>query len=103
MNIWLQMNTLRDRVYKQIAACYSFTSNEPNHKIEENIRSLAKQLNKEYDMQFKDCLEDYIYKFDIKQQENITFRQLKNYESDDKARFELIKWDWEKYERKDNE
>ena len=54
-------------------------------------------------MEFKDCVVDYIYKFDIKEQDIITFRQFKNYESADKARVELIKWDWEKYERKDNE
>lgn len=52
-------------------------------------------------MEFKDCVVDYIYKFDIKEQDIITFRQFKNYESADKARVELIKWDWEKYERKD--
>jgi L-arabinose isomerase len=59
--------------------------------VEENIDSLAKLLNKVYDMEFKDCVVDYIYKFDIKEQDIITFRQFKNYESADKARIELIK------------
>ena len=101
MNKWLQKKNIIERVNKQIAACYSFTTDEHKEMIEENINSLAKLLNKVYDMEFKESVVDYIYKFDIKEQEIITFRQLKNYESADKARFELIKWDWEKYERKD--
>lgn len=103
MNKWLQKKNIIERVNKQIAACHSFTTNEHKEMVEENIDSLAKLLNKVYDMEFKDCVVDYIYKFDIKEQDIITFRQFKNYESADKARVELIKWDWEKYERKDNE
>lgn len=103
MNKWLQKKNIIERVNKQIAACYSFTTDEYKEMVEENIDSLAKLLNKVYDMEFKDCVVDYIYKFDIKEQDIITFRQFKNYESADKARVELIKWDWEKYERKDNE
>ena len=103
MNKWLQKKNIIERVNKQIAACYSFTTDEYKEMMEENISSLAKLLNKVYDMEFKDCVVDYIYKFDIKEQDIITFRQFKNYESADKARFELIKWDWAKFERKDNE
>lgn len=103
MNKWLQKKNIIERVNKQIAACYSFTTDEYKEMVEENIDSLAKLLNKVYDMEFKDCVVDYIYKFDIKEQDIITFRQFKNYESADKARVELIKWDWETYERKDNE
>ena len=103
MNKWLQKKNIIERVNKQIAACYSFTTDEYKKVVEENNDSLAKLLNRVYDMEFKDWVVDDIYKFDIKEQEIITFRQFKDYDGADKARVELIKWDWEKYERKDNE
>lgn len=103
MNKWLQKKNIIERVNKQIAACYSFTTDEHKEMIEENISSLAKLLNKVYDMEFKDCVVDYIYKFDIKEQEIVIYRRMKDYENADKARLELIRWDWEAYERKDND
>lgn len=101
MNKWLQKKNIVERISKQIALCFEINRN--TYDTDADNKRLSKLFSKVYDMEFKECVVDYIHKFDIKEQEIVIYRRMKDYENADKARLELIRWDWEAYERKDND